>query len=307
MLGHIPIMYIAIMGAAMNYQAIIYDIKDNILTITLNRPDELNAFTIEMAEELIDAFDRASKDDEVRAVVVTGAGRGFCAGMKLNSDGNAFGLDEELEPSLEDIQDLDKVEPGIRDSGGTVTLAIYNCTKPVIAAINGPAIGIGATMTCAMDIRLASSKAKVGFVFTKLGITPEACSAWFLPKIVGISQALEWVYTAEIFDAEEAKSGGFVKSIHEPDDLLAAAYKIARRIADNTSPVAIALSRQMMYRLSAADHPAAAHKVDSLAIFYQSLVDGKEGINAFWEKRPAKFSAKVSTDMPDFFPWQADN
>ena len=306
MLGQLALKFV-ITGAAMNYQAIIYDIKDNILTITLNRPDELNAFTIEMAEELIDAFDRASKDDEVRAVVVTGAGRGFCAGMKLNSDGNAFGLDEELEPSLEDIQNLDEVEPGIRDSGGTVTLAIYNCTKPVIAAINGPAIGIGATMTCAMDIRLASTKAKVGFVFTKLGITPEACSAWFLPKIVGISQALEWVYTAEIFDAEEAKSGGFVKSIHEPDDLLAAAYKIARRIADNTSPVAIALARQMMYRLSAADHPAEAHKVDSLAIFYQSLVDGKEGINAFWEKRPAKFPSKVSTDMPDFFPWQADN
>lgn len=290
----------------MNYDTILYEVKDNILTITLNRPEELNAFTVEMADELIDAFGRASADDEVRAVVVTGAGRGFCAGMKLNSEGNAFGLDEELEPGLEDVENLDEVEPGIRDTGGTVTLAIYNCTKPVIAAINGAAVGIGATMTCAMDIRLASSKAKVGFVFTKLGITPEACSAWFLPKIVGISQALEWVYTAEIFDAEEAKSGGFVKSIHEPEELLDAAYKIARRIADNTSPVAIALARQMMYRLSAAQHPAEAHKVDSLAIFYQSLVDGKEGINAFWEKRQAEFTSKVSTDMPDFYPWQAD-
>ncbi|GAA6153099.1 crotonase/enoyl-CoA hydratase family protein [Pseudoteredinibacter isoporae] len=290
----------------MSYETILYEVKDKILTITLNRPEELNAFTVEMAEELIEAFGRASADDEVRAVVVTGAGRGFCAGMKLNSEGNAFGLDEELEPTLEDVRNLDEVEPGIRDTGGTVTLAIYNCTKPVIAAINGPAIGIGATMTCAMDIRLASNKAKVGFVFTKLGITPEACSAWFLPKIVGISQALEWVYTAEIFDAEEAKNGGLVKSIHEPEALLDAAYKIARRIADNTSPVAVALARQMMYRLSAADHPAEAHKVDSLAIFYQSLVDGKEGINAFWEKRQAEFTSTVSKDMPDFYPWQAD-
>ncbi len=290
----------------MNYQSILYEVNNNELTITLNRPEELNAFTLQMAEELIDAFSRASEDDDVRAVVVTGAGRGFCAGMKLNSDGNAFGLIEDLEPELDDMQNLDEVEPGIRDSGGTVTLAIYNCTKPVIAAINGAAIGIGATMTCAMDMRLASTTAKVGFVFTKLGITPEACSAWFLPKIVGISQALEWVYTAEIFDAQEAKSGGLVKSIHEPDELLEAAYVIARRIAQNTSPVAIALARQMMYRLSAAQHPAEAHKVDSLAIFYQSQVDGKEGIEAFWEKRPANFPSKVSTDMPEFYPWQKD-
>ncbi|MCV6613455.1 MAG: enoyl-CoA hydratase-related protein, partial [Cellvibrionaceae bacterium] len=177
----------------------------------------------------------------------------------------------------------------------------------VIAAINGPAIGIGATMTCAMDIRLASNKAKFGFVFTKLGITPEACSSWFLPRIVGMSQALEWVYSAEIFDAEEARAGRLLKSLHEPEDLLPAAYKIARRIADNTSPVAVALARQMMYRCSAMPHPADAHRVDSLAIFYQSLEDGKEGIQAFWDKRPAEFKSKVSQDMPEFYPWQEDS
>lgn len=291
----------------MEYTAIKYQVSEQILTITLNRPDELNAFTVEMADELIHAFDRASFDDEVRAIVVTGEGRGFCAGMKLNGEGNAFGLNESLKPSLEDMAELDKAPEGVRDTGGTVTLAIYNCTKPVIAAINGAAVGIGATMTCAMDIRLASTKAKVGFVFTKLGITPEACSSWFLPRIVGMSQALEWVYCADIFDAEEAKAGGFVKSIHEPEELLNAAYKIARRIADNTSPVATALARQMMYRCSAQAHPAEAHKVDSLAIFYQSLKDGKEGIQAFWDKRPADFPAKVSSDMPNFYPWQSDN
>jgi len=294
-------------SSEINYTAIKYQVSDRILTITLNRPEELNAFTVEMAAELIHAFNRASADDEVRAIVVTGEGRGFCAGMKLNGEGNAFGLNEGLNPSLADMQQLDQAPAGVRDTGGTVTLAIYNCSKPVIAAINGAAVGIGATMCCAMDIRLASTKAKVGFVFTKLGITPEACSAWFLPKIVGISQALEWVYSAEMFDAEEAKSGGLVKSIHQPEDLLPAAYKIARRIADNTSPVAIALARQMLYRCSAAAHPAEAHKVDSLAIFYQSLNDGKEGIQAFWDKRPADFKAKVSTDMPSFYPWQGDS
>lgn len=291
----------------MNYTAIRYEVSDKILTITLNRPEELNAFTIEMANELIHAFDRASLDDDVRVIVVTGEGRGFCAGMKLNEAGNVFGLNEDLRPSLAEMDNLAEAPEGLRDTGGTVTLAIYNCTKPVIAAINGAAVGIGATMTCAMDIRLASTKAKMGFVFTKLGITPEACSAWFLPKIVGISQALEWVYTADIFGAEEAKEGGLVKSIHEPEDLLPAAYKIARRIADNTSPVAVALARQMLYRLSAAEHPAEAHKVDSLAIFYQSLKDGKEGIDAFWEKRPAEFKTKVSSDMPSFYPWQKDS
>ena len=289
----------------MSYQTLDYQVANGVLTLTLNRPDKLNAFTIEMADELEAAFRRASAEDEVRAIVVTGSGRAFCAGMDLSIGGNVFGLDEDAQPMLADMQQRlnDADMAAVRDSGGRVTLAIYECNKPVIAAINGAAVGIGATMTLAMDIRLASEKARIGFVFTKLGIVPEACSSWFLPRVVGISQALEWVYSGDIFDAQEAQRGGLVKDVLPADELLAAAQNLAQKIADNCSPVSIALARQMMYRNSAQDHPLAAHEVDSLAMFYTSLKDGREGVNAFLEKRKPEFTSKVSEDMPPFYPW----
>jgi enoyl-CoA hydratase/carnithine racemase len=289
----------------MSYNTLRYEVAENILTLTLNRPEQLNAFTIEMAHELIDAFNRASNDDEVRAVVVTGAGRAFCAGMDLAQAGNVFGLDEKLQPTMQDMNDRledPDIIAGVRDTGGRVTLAIYDCNKPVIAAINGAAVGIGATMTCAMDIRLASEHARIGFVFNKIGITPEACSSWFLPRIVGIGQALEWVYSADILKPEEALAGRFVKVVVPADQLLEEAYKIARRITQ-FSPVAIALTRQMMYRCAAQPHPIEAHKVDSLAIYYTSLNSGKEGVRSFLEKRPPVFNQRTSTDMPPFYPW----
>jgi enoyl-CoA hydratase/carnithine racemase len=237
--------------------------------------------------------------------VVTGEGRAFCAGMDLSGEGNVFGLNEELAPTMDDMENrLDDPEmiAGVRDTGGRVTLAIYDCNKPVIAAINGAAVGIGATMTCAMDIRLASEHARIGFVFNKIGITPEACSSWFLPRIVGISQALEWVYSADVLKAEQALAGGFVKAVVPAEDLLEEAYKIARRIAQH-SPVAIALTRHMMYRNAAQPHPIEAHKVDSLAIYYTSLNSGKEGVASFLEKRAPEFTQRTSTDMPPFYPW----
>ncbi len=289
----------------MQYNTIDYQAKDFILTLTLHRPEQLNAFTVEMAHELVHAFDRASADDAVRAIVVTGAGRAFCAGMDLSIEGNVFGLNEQLRPSMQDMDDrLDDPEilDGVRDAGGLVTLAIYRCTKPVIAAINGAAVGIGATMTCAMDIRLASVHARIGFVFNKIGIVPEACSSWFLPRIVGISRALEWVYSAEILKPEEALAGGFVKAVVPADELLDTAYRIAAKIATH-SPVAVALTRQMMYRNAAQPDPMAAHKVDSLAMFYTSITGGKEGVASFLEKRPANYTDKVSKDLPDFYPW----
>ncbi|MDC0112458.1 crotonase/enoyl-CoA hydratase family protein [Burkholderiaceae bacterium] len=289
----------------MQYNTIDYQAKDFILTLTLHRPEQLNAFTVEMAHELVHAFDRASADDAVRAIVVTGAGRAFCAGMDLSIEGNVFGLNEQLRPSMQDMDDrLDAPEilDGVRDAGGLVTLAIYRCTKPVIAAINGAAVGIGATMTCAMDIRLASVHARIGFVFNKIGIVPEACSSWFLPRIVGISRALEWVYSAEILKPEEALAAGFVKAVVPADELLDTAYRIAAKIATH-SPVAVALTRQMMYRNAAQPDPMAAHKVDSLAMFYTSITGGKEGVASFLEKRPANYTDKVSKDLPDFYPW----
>lgn len=285
----------------MQYNTIEYTVKDLVLTLSLNRPEQMNSFTVEMANELIHAFNRASDDDEVSAIVVTGNGRAFCAGMDLTREGNVFGLDETQQPSLDDMQQSDRLE-GVSDTGGTVNLAIFECKKPVIAAINGAAVGVGATMLAAMDIRLASEKAKIGFVFEKIGITPEACSSWFLPRIVGISQALEWVYTGEIFDAETAKATGFVRSVHAPDELLGAAYELAQKIA-NKSQVSITLARQMMQRLSAMPHPRDAHNVDSLAIFYASQTDGKEGVKSFLEKREPRFTSKSSTDMPSFYPW----
>lgn len=289
----------------MDYQTIKYDINERILTITLNRPEQMNAFTVEMANELESAFYRASEDDEVGAIVVTGAGKAFCAGMDLSKEGNVFGLNEDLQPTMNDMEHRltdEAIHAGVRDTGGRVTLAIFDCKKPVIAAINGAAVGIGATMTLAMDIRLASSKARIGFVFGKIGITPEACSSWFLPRIVGISQALEWVYSGDILTAEEAQQGRLIKAIYAPDELLNEAYKLAHKFIDNRSPVAVALARQMMYRNSAENHPLEAHKSDSLAMFYSSVGDGKEGIKSFLEKREPNYQSKASK-MPPFYPW----
>ncbi|MDP3859159.1 MAG: crotonase/enoyl-CoA hydratase family protein [Stagnimonas sp.] len=286
------------------YNTLDYTVADGILTLTLNRPEQMNSFTVEMANELVAAFERASEEDAVRAIVVTGAGKAFCAGMDLTKPGNVFGLAEDLRPSLQDMNErLDDpaIHEGVRDTGGRVTLAIFNCKKPVIAAINGAAVGIGATMTLAMDVRLASEKARIGFVFGKIGIVPEACSSWFLPRIVGISQALEWCYSADILSAEEAKAGGLVKAVLAPDQLLPEAYKLARKFVEGRSPVAVALARQMLYRNSAQAHPIEAHRVDSLAVFYTSLKDGKEGVQSFLEKRAPEFSAQASSDMPPFY------
>lgn len=288
------------------YETLDYAVRDRILTLTLDRPDQLNAFTVTMADELVAAFDRAGADDDVAAVVVTGRGRAFCAGMDLSVGGNGFGLDEAQQPTLRDMQDrLDDpaIHDGVRDTGGRVALAIYRCPKPVIGAINGAAVGIGATMTLPMDIRLASEKARIGFVFGRLGIVPEACSSWFLPRIVGISRALEWVYSAEILTAAEACEGGLVRSVHPEDELLGAAYDLARRFTANRSPVATALARQMMWRNSAQPHPLEAHRVDSLAMFYTSTGDGKEGVRAFLDKRDPEFTGST-TQMPPFYPWE---
>jgi enoyl-CoA hydratase/carnithine racemase len=288
------------------YTTVDYTVADGILTLTLDRPDQLNAFTVTMADELEHAFDRAGSDDDVRAVVVTGRGRAFCAGMDLSADGNVFGLDETQRPTLEDLRDRfddPAVVDGVRDTGGRVTLAIFRCLKPVIGAINGAAVGIGATMTLPMDVRLASSSARIGFVFGRLGIVPEAASSWFLPRIVGISRALEWVYTADVLGADEALAGGLVRSVHAPEELLDAAYDLARRFTEHRSPVAVALARQMMWRNSAQPHPVEAHRVDSLAMFYTSLGDGREGVAAFREKRPPEFTGRA-TEMPPFYPWQ---
>jgi enoyl-CoA hydratase/carnithine racemase len=287
----------------MDYETLRYEVADGILTLTLNRPDQLNAFTVQMADDLEHAFRRASADDDVRAIVVTGEGRAFCAGMDLSVDGNVFGLNENERPTPEDMDtrfDDADFRRGVRDTGGQVTLAIYDCTKPVIAAVNGPAVGIGATMLCAMDARLASENARIGFVFGKIGIVPEACSTWFLPRIVGIPQALEWFYGADILTADEAKEGGLIRSVHAPDDLLPAAYALAEKFSRNRSPVGIALTRQMVYRNSAQQHPVEAHKVDSLAMFFTSIGDGKEGVASFREKRDPDFTSKAS-QLPRVF------
>lgn len=277
---------------------------DGIATLLLNRPDALNSFTVTMAVELERFFLDAADDDAIKAIVVTGAGRAFCAGMDLSATGNVFGLDETANPTPEDLRDHLYEEPfhtGVRDTGGKVTLAIHACPKPVIAAINGPAVGIGATMTLAMDLRLASTKARIGFVFGKLGIVPEATSTWFLPRIVGIQQALEWVYSAEIMTGEQALAGRLVRSVHEPEDLLTEAYRLARSFVVGRSPVALALAKQMLYRNSAAEHPIEAHRADSLAMWHTSVGDGKEGVAAFLEKREPKFTGKAS-ETPAIYP-----
>lgn len=276
---------------------------DGIATLLLDRPDALNSFTVTMAVELEQFFRDAAEDDAIKAIVVTGSGRAFCAGMDLSATGNVFGLDETANPTPADLRDRLTQEPfhsGVRDTGGKVTLAIYDCPKPVIAAINGPAVGIGATMTLAMDIRLASSKARIGFVFGKLGIVPEAASSWFLPRIVGIQQALEWVYSAEILTAEQALAGRLVRSVHEPEELLEAAYGLARSFVVGRSPVALALAKRMLYRNSAVGHPIEAHRSDSLAMWHASIGDGKEGVAAFLEKRDPVFTSKAS-ETPEIF------
>ncbi len=277
---------------------------DGVATLTLNRPDALNAFDLTMARELEQVFRTEARDDAVRAVVVTGAGRAFCAGMDLSADGNVFGLDETVRPTPEELREHLTEPPyhgGVRDTGGRVTLAIHALPKPVIAAINGPAVGIGATMTLAMDLRLASTKARVGFVFGRLGIVPEACSSWFLPRIVGIQQALEWVYSADILTAEYVYAGRLVRSLHEPDDLLPAAYDLVRSFVVGRSPVALGLAKQLLYRNSAAAEPLEAHMSDSLAMFYTSIGDGKEGVAAFLEKRKPEFTSKAS-ELPRIYP-----
>jgi enoyl-CoA hydratase/carnithine racemase len=281
----------------MPYDTLLYDATDGILTLTLNRPDKLNAFTNTMAHELIDAFDRADADDAIRAVIVTGAGRGFCAGADLSAGAATFD-----HAALGGGRDLD--DPSIRDTGGTVTLRIFRCLKPVIAAVNGPAVGIGATMQLAMDMRLASEDARFGFVFARRGIVPEAASSWFLPRIVGLPQALEWCFTGRVFPASEALQGGLVRSVHAPADLLPAARALAREIADNTAPVSVALTRQMLWRMASASGPMAAHRIDSRAIFARGAsADAAEGVTSFLEKRQAKYPNRVSADMPAFYPW----
>jgi enoyl-CoA hydratase/carnithine racemase len=274
---------------------IAFDVTDHIATITLNRPDKLNAFTGTMMNELIDAFDETDARDDVRAVIVTGAGRGFCAGADLSSGGETFSRGGGGEPA--------GAQQVPRDGGGLVTLRIFESKKPVIAAINGPAVGVGVTMTLPMDIRLASSAARIGFVFARRGIVPEACSSWFLPRVVGISQAAEWVFTGRVFGADEALSGGLVRSVHEPDQLLPAARAIAVEIAGNTAPVSVALSRLMLWRMLGASHPMAAHMVDSRAIAARGAsADAREGVVSFLEKRAAVFPVRVSDGLPDIFP-----
>lgn len=281
-----------------DYTQIIVAKNDGIATITLNRPDKMNAYTRTMGQEIMAAMDDIDADDTVRAVIFTGSGeRAFCAGADLTPEGGGHVFSDPTE-----VGDLS--DPRVRDGGGLLTLRLFESKKPLISACNGVAVGVGATMQLAMDIRLASSTARYGFVFARRGIVPEAASSWFLPRIVGISQALEWCYTGRIFDAAEAKAGGLVRSIHEPAELLGAAQALAREIADNTSAISVAMTRAMMWRLAAADHPMEAHKIDSRAIYRLSRgADAKEGIASFLEKRPPAYPGKVSADMPDFYPW----
>ena len=289
------------------YKEILVSVKDQILTLTLHRPEKLNAFTGTMMNEMIDVFTRVNKDDEVRAIIVTGAGRAFCAGADLSAGAATFDASKRSDRPERDAGSdatVDYSDERVRDGGGRVTLAIYECLKPVICAVNGPAVGIGLTMQLAMDIRLASENARFGFVFSRRGIVPEAASSFFLPRIVGIGKALEWCYSGRVFDAQEALHGGLVSKVVNADVLLSEAHKLAVEIRDNTAPVSIALIRQMMWRGLGMDHPMEAHKVDSRGIYSRGQSDDvKEGVVAFLEKRPAHFPNKVSTDMPRYFPW----
>jgi enoyl-CoA hydratase/carnithine racemase len=276
----------------MEFEEIRYEIADRVLTITLDRPDRLNAFTQTMGRELVEAFDRADQDDEVRAIIVTGAGRGFCAGADLAAGGSTFDWRER--------QGSGEVP---RDGGGQVALRIFDSTKPVIAAINGPAVGVGITMTLPMDVRLAAEDARMGFVFSRRGIVPEACSSWFLPRIVGISQAMEWVATGRLFSAQEALAGRLVRSVHAADELLPAAQELAAEIVENTAPVSVALARRLLWTMVGAEHPMAAHRADSRAMLARGQSeDAREGVTSFLEKRPADFPDQVSDGLPDIFP-----
>ena len=276
------------------FETLRFDVADAVATITLSRPDQLNAVNTTVIRELVEAFDRADRDDDVRAVIVTGAGRAFCAGADLSRGGSTFdGKGERAEEH--------------RDGGGLVTLRIFEMTKPVIAAINGPAVGFGITMTLPMDVRLASTAAKIGFVFARRGVVPEACSTWFLPRLVGIAQAAEWAYTGRVFSAQEALEGGLVSRVVEPDALLPTARALAREIAEQTSAVSVALIRQMLWRMLGADHPRAAHRIDSLGMYYTGRgADAREGVTSFLEKRPPRFTGRVSKDMPAFYPWWSE-
>lgn len=290
----------------MTYQTIIVEIADGIQQITLNRPDRLNAFNAAMMHELIDAFDEADANDDVRAVIMTGAGRAYCAGADLGEGGATFDYakrPDRLEQGSPIRADgsIDYSHPGVRDGGGRLTLRIFNCKKPVIGAINGPAVGIGVTMTLPMDFRLANETARFGFVFTRRGIVPEAASSWFLPRLVGIGQALDWCYSGRVFDAAEALKGGLVRSLHGPEDLLPAARALAQELTAQSAPVSIALTRQMMWRMMGAEHPMIAHRLDSRAIWSRGQSDdAREGVSSFLEKRDATYSNRVSEDFPDF-------
>jgi enoyl-CoA hydratase/carnithine racemase len=287
-----------------DYETLLWDVDDDgVATLTLHRPDALNAFNVTMARELEQVFLTDARHDDVRAVVVTGSGRAFCAGMDLTAEGNVFGLDESADATPEALRAHLTEAPyhdGVRDTGGRVTLAIHALPKPVIAAINGAAVGIGATMTLAMDLRLASTSARIGFVFGRLGIVPEAASSWFLPRIVGIQQALEWVYSADVLTAEQALAGRLVRSLHEPDDLLTAAQELARSFVVDRSPVALGLAKQLLYRNSSVADPLEAHLADSLAMWHTSVGDGKEGVAAFLEKRTPRFTGRAS-ELPRVF------
>ncbi len=280
----------------MDFEQITTEAAEGVLTITLNRPERLNAWTAQMGAEMRAAFDLADADDDVRAVIVTGAGRGFCAGADLGGGGDTF-----------DARKREAVAGARRDNGGELTLRIFESTKPVIAAINGPAVGIGATMTLPMDVRLAADDARIGFVFARRGIIPEAASSWFLPRVVGISRAMEWVSTGRVFSAQEALDGRLVRSLHPKDELLDAARALGREIAENTAPVSVALARQLMWRMLGADHPMLAHRADSRGMVARGQsADAVEGMTAFLEKRPASFPDRVSDGLPDVMPgWSA--
>ena len=264
------------------------EVSENIATITLNRPEALNAFTTTMQHELIEAFDQCDADDDVRVIIITGAGRGFCAGMDLAAGKGTFdNWNEDGFP---------------RDGGGTVVLRMFDSKKPIIAAINGPAVGVGITMPLAADIRIASTEAKMGFVFTRRGLVPESCSSWFLPRLVPMQRAMEWVLTGRVFSAQEALENGLVRSLHAPDELLDEARSIAREIADNASPVSAVLARQMLWRMLGADHPMKAHEIETYALRTRGkMADAAEGVTSFLEKRPAKFPNRVSTDLPEIW------
>ena len=289
------------------FETILYDVSERVATITLNRPERLNAFNSQMLRDVMDAIDLVDADDDVRAVIFTGAGRGYCAGADLSGGADTFDFDsqsEERKAERASERGASDDLAWMRDGGGLLTLRLYECNKPLIAAINGPAVGVGVTMTLPMDIRLASTKARIGFVFARRGVVPEACSSYFLPRVVGLSKALEWCFSGRVFDADEALEGGLVRSLHEPDELMDAARTIAADIAGNTSAISVTVIRHMLWRMLAADHPMEAHKIDSRGIFHLGRgADAHEGVASFLEKRAPEFSLRPSQDLPEYFPW----